>query len=96
MGKAYLKVSRESNFIGSIIKFDVYVNDNKVGTIANNQVKTFRVSTGSLSVQLRWQGENSKTLSLNDLDEDETIKVVCKAKMGALRNGIEIWRDASR
>ena len=70
-GKYKLTLTRKKNFVGCLVKFDIYIDDVKVGKIKNGETVTLDVDAGSHKISIH---KNNPVNIV--IDKDTTADVV--------------------
>lgn len=82
-----LTLTRPKNFVGSLVKFKIYIDNNEVGAIKNGETIVLDVNAGSHTISF------NKTIQQNiNMNSDTSADVVV---LGGNRFGIANVRDAN-
>jgi hypothetical protein len=76
---ATLLISRINSVIGFAVKLEIFVDDIKIGDIANGKQRTFNIEAGEHQVYARrgvWGGNKTKPVTIAAI-AGETIKMSC-------------------
>ena len=96
MGK--IVIDRESNYLGCVANYDVFLDNIKIDSISNGVVKEYIIPNGKHSLYLQ-NGLISFGLKSNilyfDLENEDVIKILCKSGLYSL-SGITLEFDKSQ
>jgi hypothetical protein len=70
---ATIKIQRESEYINFVRNYKVYIDEEKIGVIANRQIKEFDVTEGKHSICFKIDWCSSQTLSFDIHDKETKI-----------------------
>lgn len=88
-----LHIKRESNSAGSTVSFRIFIDDNQIDVIGNNQEKTLSIPSGSHKIQIKlWNGRTSPSVIV-DAEDGETISLNCGVNW---KGGLFINKTISR
>ncbi len=76
---AFISLRRPPQLTAALTKFDVYIDNLKVGTLRNNDRGQFEVTPGVHTLYLKIDDFKSKTLSIG-LQPGQTLRLVCTSK----------------
>jgi len=79
---ATIKLSRTSEFINRIRDYQIYIDGQKIGSIANGEMKEFQTTKGQHTIVAKIDWCLSPAIAFN-IDESQTIKL----KVGGFKNG---------
>ena len=85
-------IDRESNYAAFVAKYDVYLDNRKIDSISNGDVKEYVVENGRHALYLKNAllsfGLKSNTVEIN-ITENKVVKVMCKVTYKTL-SGIHL------
>lgn len=85
-------IDRESNYVAFVAKYDVYLDNRKIDSISNGDVKEYVVENGRHTLYLKNAllsfGLKSNTVEIN-ITENKVVKVMCKVTYKTL-SGIHL------
>lgn len=90
MGKVI--INRETNFYNWLSSFNIYLDNKKIDTLKNGQVKEFIISNGKHEIYVKNIMDKSNILKIF-IDEFTTIYIDCK--MGTLNPKLSIKKEIS-
>ncbi len=75
-------IKRENKYVGSLVKFDVFIDDEAVGKLSNGGTLSFDMPLGSYDVKLSAAGSNVvREVDLTEKNKIVEITIVCKMGM---------------
>ena len=69
---ATIKIHRPKNFVGQLRKFNIYVDDVKIGSVANGETQEFQVSEGKHKIYMKQDIFNAISTHEFSIAENET------------------------
>jgi hypothetical protein len=84
-----IRIQRTSQFTALFTPFEVYIDDRKVGALANHKQGEYEVEPGAHTLYLKVDNFKSKPVLLR-LNKGETIQLVCSPKIMGIGINIRV------
>jgi hypothetical protein len=94
-GLAQIVIRRLSELSGMFREYQIFIDDQKVGSVRNNQDVAFDVTPGRHSVQVRLDWVKSKPQQIT-LAADQTVVLHCRWQLGVLGGKLLLEPDRSQ
>ncbi len=79
-----IRIERNTGWMGQLVKIEIYIDDEKVGTINNDETQDYEVENGKHKVHAKFGWERSKKIELNVVENEITVLKLTQYKYGTL------------
>lgn len=83
-------LDRENNFIGAIVKYNIFLDNNKIGSISNGKVATFEIESGYHTLYVENATLSSGISNIIEFNMTNSKIINISVKVAFSRSGIKL------